>query len=588
MNQPEVNDQPGHARGRAVLRINLVKSRAGQAAHAAHQQWQHFVQSLVSELDRSTTARRPQSPSSADKSCWEVTFDQAGQAAQFGLALLGRFEAGRPSQGAVQPAGLRISGMLSGEPVPDTDDIVSTDDAGPVSDFLVSPEFADQLTPLLDPEVVDLGPTDLAVPTSNDRRLRVQAVAPAPEVLQQDLRADAHRACIMVLPFYSRLQTPGGEVVGRVLVDELITALSPNPGLQVISHQSSHRLAGRPDADAMLERLPQVRFLVRGSFIANERDLRVFIHLVDARQGETLWSHQVDADLGDVLAGDGSMGAEVAQKICQGLLVDAVSRVQHQPLATIESFSLLFAAVSQMHSLRRQSFEQAEHLLLQLSQRCPRAAEPLAWLAKWHVLKVAQGWSDDPAGESSAALAATARALDLEPGNSLALAIDGLVHVYLLQDLDTAGHRYQQALQVNPNQGLARLFRAAWHAYRDEGILAVRDALDAQRLSPLDPLRYFYDNFTSTALLSTDDYRGAIEFGQRSLRSNASHGPTLRVLAIAQWLGGDPGGARETVGRLMRLEPGFTAGQFARRYPGVSSARVDRYTRALRDAGVPS
>jgi tetratricopeptide (TPR) repeat protein len=115
----------------------------------------------------------------------------------------------------------------------------------------------------------------------------------------------------------------------------------------------------------------------------------------------------------------------------------------------------------------------------------------------------------------------------------------------------------------------------------------VRCAFDAQDLSPLDPLRYFYDNFTSTALLSTDDYDGAIAYGRRSMRATRSHGPTLRVLAIALALDGRIDEARDVATALLQLEPAFTASQFADRYPGVQVSRTARYADALRLAGVP-
>ena len=126
-----------------------------------------------------------------------------------------------------------------------------------------------------------------------------------------------------------------------------------------------------------------------------------------------------------------------------------------------------------------------------------------------------------------------------------------------------------------------------FRSYREDGEQAVRCAMQAQRLSPLDPLRYYYDNFTSTALLSAGDLAGAIDYGHRSLRRNALHGPTLRVLAIAHALAGEMDAAQAVLARIHVLDPHFSLSLFRARYPGKDTAQVARYCDALRAAGVP-
>ena len=165
--------------------------------------------------------------------------------------------------------------------------------------------------------------------------------------------------------------------------------------------------------------------------------------------------------------------------------------------------------------------------------------------------------------------------------------MDGLICAYINKDFDTAGHRYEAALRANPNEGLTLLFQSSWHAYQDRGAAAVTCALQARRLSPLDPLHYYYDNFTCLAQLAADDYPAAVAAGLSSLRANRSHASTLRLLAIAQALDGDLPAARASVAELLALEPGFTRAAFFRRFPGLPGERTTRYADALRAAGLP-
>ena len=106
-------------------------------------------------------------------------------------------------------------------------------------------------------------------------------------------------------------------------------------------------------------------------------------------------------------------------------------------------------------------------MLQTLIDRWPRQSIPQAWMAKWHVLRVHQGWSDDPERDARQALQRAKRALDADPQCSLALAINGLVHTNLLE---TSGHRagaLQLAVQVNPNNSLAWLLKGTLQAFTE-------------------------------------------------------------------------------------------------------------------------
>jgi len=96
-------------------------------------------------------------------------------------------------------------------------------------------------------------------------------------------------------------------------------------------------------------------------------------------------------------------------------------------------------------------------------------------LAKWHVLRVQQGWSPDPQEDTRQALECTRRAFDNDATCSLALAIDGFVHTNLLKQFDVAESRYELALSVNPNDSLAWLLLGTLFAFKGQGKEAVRN-----------------------------------------------------------------------------------------------------------------
>jgi tetratricopeptide (TPR) repeat protein len=217
----------------------------------------------------------------------------------------------------------------------------------------------------------------------------------------------------------------------------------------------------------------------------------------------------------------------------------------------------------------------------------PRQAIPWAWLAKWHVLRVQQGWFNDPSVDSQFALDFCRRALNADPQCTLALVVSGLVHTNLLRQLDVAQENYDLALRINPNDGMAWLLRGTLHAFKGEGSVAVHDTQRALKLSPLDPHRYFYDSLAATAALSAGHYKRAIELANHSLRANRTHTSTFRALAIAQWQSGLQADARKTVAELLRLEPGLTVTRYRERHPTAGYETGKIWSTALLEAGVP-
>jgi len=220
--------------------------------------------------------------------------------------------------------------------------------------------------------------------------------------------------------------------------------------------------------------------------------------------------------------------------------------------------------------------------------RDPVSPRPHAWLAKWHVLRVAVGASDNAAQDSASASACAERALACDPEDALAMAIDAMVAGWSRHDLDSAERGLTRALAANPNEALAWLWRGLTHTWRGSGVEAVQCADRALSLSPLDPMIYYFNSLAGMANLISESYERAIDLSTRSLRENRLHTPTLRTLAAACVLSGRLGEAREAMRQLRELEPALTASALRARYPGRDSPQAGRFIGALVEAGLPA
>ena len=277
---------------------------------------------------------------------------------------------------------------------------------------------------------------------------------------------------IAVIPFRSRLADPQHELLGEVLADEIIGALSRAADLKVISRLSTSPLRGRDATPGEMGAILGAAYVLSGEYRVLGARYTLAIELAEARSAHIVWSLNLKGSVAGILSGEDEPIDRVVAEVSAAIMARELHRAQTQALPTLETYTLLIGAIALMHRLSLHDFERARQMLEAVTERAPRLAVPHAWLAEWHVLRVQQGWADDPHAEARLALDCSKRALDDDPECSLALDIDGFIHTNLLKRLDIANDRYDRALEANPNDSLAWLLKGTMHAFKGEGELA--------------------------------------------------------------------------------------------------------------------
>jgi class 3 adenylate cyclase/TolB-like protein/tetratricopeptide (TPR) repeat protein len=454
----------------------------------------------------------------------------------------------------------------------------------PPGGIVASATVRDELTPTLDAEIEDLGECCLREMNQPVRAFRLE---PPERPAGEDalLLADDLRPTLAVIPFAEH--GSGHDVVGEIIADEVIAALSKSAEVNVVSRLSTTAFRRRKASLHDLGTHLNASYVLSGAYRVAHEHVRLTAELAETASGRVVWSRELRGSVAGVVTGADAMIDRLVADASRALLARELERTQSQALQSLASCSLLIGAVGLMHRLSQSDFLRAREMLQVLVQRMPRHAVPHAWLAKWHVLRVWQSWSDDPEADRREALACGQRALDCDSHCSLALAIDGFVHTNLFKRLDIGQQRYELALQVNPNDALAWALSGALHAFKGEGRLAVKHAHHALRLSPLDPQRWFHESMAASAELAAEHYERAVALAQRSLKANRMHASTLRVLVVASWLAGRQQQAREAVAALMRVEPGITVSGWLERAPSSAYPIGQRFAQTLQAAGVP-
>ena len=458
--------------------------------------------------------------------------------------------------------------------------------AGP-DEIVVSADVRDQLTPALDAEIEDLGECYVKHVEQPVRAFRVGAPGEQP-VIERGSLAEDLRATIAVIPFRPRaLQATTDDVLGQLLADEVISALSHSPEVNVISRLSTTAFQGREVKLDDVSTYLRADYVVSGSYHVDNDRVTLKADMAETRSMQVVWSQTLKGSVNGIVTGEDPLAGRLVSEACAAMMIRELQRSQGKAAQSLQNHTLLLSSIALMHRISPLAFQRSQQLLQVLIDRTPRLASPYAWMAKWHVLRVTQGWSADAQADGKAALENTKRALDRDATLSLAMTVEGQVNTYILKRLDIAEQLYAQALQSNPNDSLAWLLKGTLHAFRDEGKEAIRHTRHALKLSPLDPLKYYFDSLAATAAHSAGQYERTLQLAQRSYRLNRAHASTLRVMITALCRLDRMAEARQHAEELLRLEPGFSVTRYLERSPGASYKSGRDVASALAEAGVP-
>lgn len=461
-------------------------------------------------------------------------------------------------------------------------------------EIVVSVEVRDRLMPGHDADPEDLGECFLKHLSGPVRAYRLapagQGAAPVPVAPSEPAvgGADPLRAGVAVLPLSSLDKAGGSIALGDLIADEIRGGLARSAHLHVIARLSCNQIAQRGLDLAEIGQQVGAAYVMSGTVWRSGERVRVRVELARTADQSVVWSDAFEATVAEVLNADDGIVPGVVAAASDAILQLELTRATTLPLPNLRSHSLLLAGLGLIHRSSRHDFERAQQLLEHLALRHPRRPQAHALLGQWHAMRAVQGFSTDPQGDARRALDTANRALDVDSSSALAMTMKGLVHGFLLKDLDGAGRLYDQALDANPNEALAWLYKATLRGWQGRGDEAWAAASKALMLSPVDPLHYYFDTLAGFAALTAGRLDDAERLCRRSLRAHRLHTATHRTLGIAQWLRGDEAGARQTVSEMLRLEPDFSTTRYLARFPGGESPMALRFAELLRAAGAPS
>jgi adenylate cyclase len=577
---------------KVVLVIDLVESVRLMAAHEAQivERWRVFMDAAGQQI-ASNQGRLVKSLGDG----LLAEFDDAAHALKVALGLQRHFDesnAGLPDDQQMHlRAGLNASHLYVGE-----HDVYGhgvnlaarvAGLAGP-GQVVVTAAVRDAIVDGMDGEVEDMGESYLK---HWPEPVRTWRVWPADrvgdgavrhrrtEAVQEDLRPT-----IAVIPFDCRAGSTDHQVIGELLADGVITQLSREGQLRVISRLSTTAFRGRQADLTEIQQHLAASFVLSGGYSVLGDKVIINAELSDARRNDVVWADRLVGAVEDLLQIDSQLIRQLTDASTEALMDATIRRAMVVPVPQLDSNALLLGGIALMHRSTARDLERSRELLEAVTDRHGRVATPWAWMAKWHVLNIIQGRSADAPAEFRRAIDIADRALDLEPHSSLALAIKGHVQCHLGVELDTSRQLLLQATDLNPNDHNAWLYAGFWSTMWGDPADAVRESERALELSPLDPQRFFIEMLVAHAYHALNDLEKTIEMCQRSLRRNGYYLASLRLLMTALYESGKTEEARQVFGKILALQPGLTLSGF--RSYGKGSVGRERVAKAMEALGL--
>lgn len=455
---------------------------------------------------------------------------------------------------------------------------------GSAGQVLATEAARDQLVEGVDALIQDRG--FLEGMPSNER---LRAFMLVPLVMNQglgDTVVQKMQPTLAIVPMFPVDCEASQQLISVLATEELANELSRSEMIDVISPLSSRRLAGRALPPIVMGKRLGADYLLLIEMQQVRSGGRLNVELVDSQTGVMKWHQRTELRK---LSTEGIKAAveRIAHECLAALIITQLAHTASAPLTSLDSYKLLFSGIALMDRWTRASFQRSHEHLLLLRQRAPLHHWPNAWLSAWHIRSISQGWTPNAAADGKAAIEYARLALDSNASCSLAIAMEGWAHVYGSRRLDIAIDRMQCAVSVNHSHSLAWLLKGITHAFIDQPEQAAQAVERALKLSPLDPRRSYYEAIAAGALVGTDQHERTIALAESSLRANRLHASPLRALATAQWYSGREQDARDSVRRLIEVDPKFTVDRYLRQHPASESKYGRRIVEALRAAGAP-
>jgi tetratricopeptide (TPR) repeat protein len=330
-----------------------------------------------------------------------------------------------------------------------------------------------------------------------------------------------------------------------------------------------------------------VRYVLEGSVRKAGNRVRITGQLIDTASGAHIWAERFDGALDDIFELQDQVASSVVGAIEPKLRQSEIERAGRKPTESLDAYDFYLRALAQFHKLASESHSEAVRLASQALDIDASYAPAAALIAFTRAMEVTQGWARPDETGIAEMTDFARRAIQYGKDDSDALWMASL-GIGRSGDMKTAASVVDRAISLNPNSAHAWMMKGFIHACQNQPKPAF-DALErAMRLSPLDPLGYFFAWCLGLVAFEEGQYEQAIEWADRSLRDEPTYLAAWRIKVAACGLLGKPAEAHQALTRMLELHPGLTTANYTAYALRFNAPEVVMtVAEGLRKAGLP-
>jgi len=346
--------------------------------------------------------------------------------------------------------------------------------------------------------------------------IRVWSAKPPPRVAAASRPALAlpDKPSLAVLPFQNMSGDPEQDYFADGIVEDIITALSRVGGFFVIARNSSFTYKNKVVGISEVGRELGVRYVLEGSVRKAGNRVRIVGQLIEAETGKHIWADRFDGTLEDIFDLQDQITESVVGAVAPKLQRAESERALRKPSEDLTAYDLSLRALPHVWSMSEAGNETALDLLGQAIDFDPGFAQAHALAAWCHTVAKAVGWGGWRVDHDAPGTDHAEKALHFDDNDPTVLWAAGFAFAYLDRQLERGLTLIQRSLTLNPNCALAytaRSWTRGWLGLSDAQRVA--DAERAIRLSPIDPMMFFFYGASA---------RPAMASGTTSTRCNGS------------------------------------------------------------------
>jgi adenylate cyclase len=367
------------------------------------------------------------------------------------------------------------------------------------------------------------------------------------------------------------------------LTENVITGLSGNPKLFVISRSSTFTYKGKPINVQQVARELGVQYVVEGSVQKAKDRVRITVQLINANTGHHLWAEKYDRELGDIFALQDEITIRIMSALEVKLTEGEQARLRYRGPANLEVFVKKAKALEHFRHFTREGSALAKKELEEAIALSPESSWLYSLLASAHILDLWLGSTKSNLISFAQATTCVKKAIALDKDNSDAYLVLGQLHL-IKREHDEAIAAAEHSVVLNPNgaDAYASLgFILALAGRPEEGVEFLQKAI---RLNPIPPAYYFV--YLGVAYRDSGQYQEAILTYKKAIYKQ----PTLLFahlgLAASYVYLGREEEAHTEAAEVLKVDPEFSLERYEKTLPYKNKADTNRYVDALRKAGL--